>query len=254
MFLKDKSWKFGMKADFITRWCNVFQILGLDYTQPLWEPMGLNIPQKMKYQLSPFLRDTYTQCQNKPDYLFAYVLVETTLERIATNLENAISLELRTWCDKYFLSYRDKCDQSYTWRSLLATMGAHYPGIPNKPETNALGWELKRYNYLLDFTDNEFSIPFLESEEIIDELEKRVDETKCSDWDANIFSEIRQQDGDVIIIFALITETALNFHLSKFWDRLEEEFTPAEIISLVNWVKKKSGKNCIPLVLEERNN
>jgi hypothetical protein len=241
-----------MKADFITRWCNVFRILGLDYTRPLWEIMGLNIPQKMKSQLPPFLRDADTQCQKKPDYLSAYVLVETTLERIATNLENAISLELRTWCDKYFLSHRDKCDRSYTWRSLLATMGAHYPGLSNKPETNALGWELERYHYLLNFIKNKFSIPFLESEEIIDELEERVDETKCSDWNVNIFSGIRQQDGDVIIIFALITETALNFHLSTFWDRLEEEFTQAEITSIVNWVKTKSGKNCIPLVLEER--
>lgn len=241
-----------MKADFIFRWCAAFRILGLNYTLPTWKLMGLNIPSETQCQLQLFLREGYAQCEQVPDYLQAYVLVETTLGKITTHLGKKVSIEIRNWYKKYFLIYRDDCKVSYAWRNQLATMGAHYPGIPGKPETNALGFHNERYHYILDNIRDKFAIPFLESEDIIDQLEKEVEEIKCSDWDVDVFSKIRQQDGDILIIFAIITETALNFSLAKFWDCLQTEFSKTEIESLVNWLKSRSNKNCIPLVLKER--
>jgi len=241
-----------MKSDFIIRWCRAFCILGLDYMLPLWEFMGLNIPDDIKPQLLPLIREAYTQCQQEQDYLSAYVLVEITLKKITANIGKDVSTEIKTWCDKYFLTYRDRCRQSYEWRSLLATIGFHYPGILNKSETYALDWNHEKYHYFLNLVKNQYALPFLDSEDIMDELEEQLDETKCSNWDKDVLSKIRQEDGDILIIFTLIDGIALNFHLSKFFELLEKEFTQNEIKFIINFVKKKSGKNCIPLVLEEQ--
>jgi len=241
-----------MKADFITRWCSAFCILGLDYILPLWEFMGLNISDNIKSQLLPLIREAYIQCQQEQDYLSAYVLVEITLKKITANIGKDVSIEIKTWCDKYFLNYRDKCNRRYEWRRFIATMGFHYNGILNKPETYALNWNHERYHYLLNLIKNQYALPFLDYEDIMDELEERFNETKCSDWDKQVLSKIRQEEGDILIISTLITEIALNFHLSKFFELLEKEFTKDEIKSIIDFVKKKSGKDCIPLVLEEQ--
>ena len=241
-----------MKADFIIRWNHALRILGLDYTLPLWGFMGLNIPDDIKSQLLPLIREAYSEFQKKQDFLSAHILVETTLNKITTSLGSNVAIDIQEWCDKYFSSYRDRCNQSYEWRKIIATMSFNYHNIPNKSEIYALNWNHERYNYLLYLIDNKFAIPFLNSEEIMDELEEQLDEIKCSSWDIEIFSKIRQEDGDIIIIFADITETALYFHISKFFELLEKEFTTTEITSIINFVKKKSGKDCIPLVLEEQ--